>query len=139
MAKHLVVCVDCGTQFDANRGGSYDPSTHRYTCKRCAKLAAEVRESMELRRKERQNEAENEAMYAELKNQKRVKTSPEIHEAPRKSVVVEVLVWLLLALCVMSVGAEYAGVFGLAPAPVLPSLGASVAFGVAAWVLAEKL
>lgn len=135
MAKHLVVCVDCGTQFDANRGGTFDPITRRYTCKRCAKLAEEVRESMELRRREN----ENAAMYEALRNQPRVKTSPEIHDAPRKSVVVEVLVWLLLALCIVSAAAEYAGVFELAPTPVLPSLGASVAFGVAAWVLAEKL
>lgn len=33
--QHLVVCVMCGRQFDANRGGYYNSRTHRYTCKTC--------------------------------------------------------------------------------------------------------
>ncbi len=36
-AKHLVVCVQCGRQFDANRGGYYNSSTRRYTCKDCGR------------------------------------------------------------------------------------------------------
>lgn len=33
--QHLVVCVMCGRQFDANRGGYYNSRTRRYTCKTC--------------------------------------------------------------------------------------------------------
>lgn len=36
-SKHLVVCVQCGRQFDANKGSYYDPQTRRYTCKSCLK------------------------------------------------------------------------------------------------------
>lgn len=43
--KHMVVCVDCGRQFDASRGAHYDPKTRRYTCKSCVKkYNANVRE-----------------------------------------------------------------------------------------------
>lgn len=139
MAKHLVICVDCGTQFDANRGGYYDPLTRRYTCKRCYKLAQEVIAQMDLRRQEQKNKAENEAMYEALRNQKRVKTSPEIQSTPRRGVVIEALVWLLVLLCLGSAAAEYAGMFELLPAPIYPCMGASVVFGVAAWALSGKL
>lgn len=36
-SKHLVTCVQCGNQFDANRGGYYNRQTRRYTCKSCAR------------------------------------------------------------------------------------------------------
>ena len=36
-SKHLVVCVSCGRQFDANRGGYYNKRSRRYTCKSCGK------------------------------------------------------------------------------------------------------
>lgn len=39
MAQHPVICVNCGKQFDANRGGYYNRSTKRYTCKACANAA----------------------------------------------------------------------------------------------------
>ena len=43
--KHMVVCVECGRQFDASRGAHYDPKTRRYTCKSCVKkYNADVRE-----------------------------------------------------------------------------------------------
>lgn len=35
MAKHLVACVACGRQFDANEGGRYDPNSRRYRCPDC--------------------------------------------------------------------------------------------------------
>ena len=35
--KHLVICVQCGRQFDARKGAHYDPQTRRYTCKSCLK------------------------------------------------------------------------------------------------------
>lgn len=46
MAKHIVTCVECGKQFDANKGGYYDKASRRYTCKSCGnKLRADNRES----------------------------------------------------------------------------------------------
>lgn len=35
--KHMVICVQCGRQFDARKGAHYDPQTRRYTCKSCVK------------------------------------------------------------------------------------------------------
>lgn len=47
MAKqHIVVCQECGKQFDAAHGGYYNSATRRYTCKSCGKrLKADARES----------------------------------------------------------------------------------------------
>ena len=43
--KHMVVCVECGRQFDASRGAYYDKNSRRYTCKSCLKkYNANVRE-----------------------------------------------------------------------------------------------
>ena len=43
--QHIVVCQNCGRQFDASRGGYYNSSTRRYTCKSCGKkLKADARE-----------------------------------------------------------------------------------------------
>ena len=36
--KHMVVCRECGRQFDANHGGYYDKTSQRYTCKSCGKM-----------------------------------------------------------------------------------------------------
>lgn len=38
-SKHMVVCQNCGKQFDANRGGYYNRNTRRYTCKACGNKA----------------------------------------------------------------------------------------------------
>ena len=35
--KHMVICVQCGRQFDARKGAHYDPQSRRYTCKSCVK------------------------------------------------------------------------------------------------------
>lgn len=35
--KHIVVCQNCGRQFDASKGGYYNNQTRRYTCKKCGK------------------------------------------------------------------------------------------------------
>jgi len=39
MSKHIVVCQYCGRQFDANKGGYYNSTSRRYTCKSCGKRA----------------------------------------------------------------------------------------------------
>ena len=36
MAKHMVICQECGRQFDASKGGYYNKTSRRYTCKSCA-------------------------------------------------------------------------------------------------------
>lgn len=44
MAKHMVVCQNCGRQFDASSGGYYNKYTRRYTCKSCGrKINKEVK------------------------------------------------------------------------------------------------
>lgn len=138
MAKHLVICVDCGNQFDANKGGNYDPLTKRYTCPKCYKLALEVIKQMELRKME----AENEAMYETLRNQKRTKTSPEISTVSRKSIVVSAFVWTLVALAAFCLAVEYAVVFSLSlpfTVPIYAPLILCVLFGAVAFALADKL
>lgn len=43
--KHIVVCRECGRQFDASKGGYYDKISGRYTCKSCGKkIAGDARE-----------------------------------------------------------------------------------------------
>ena len=42
MAKHLVSCVACGKQFDANLGGRYDSQSRRYTCPECVGVQHEA-------------------------------------------------------------------------------------------------
>lgn len=38
MAQHLVICAECGKQFDVNKkGGYYRKSERRYICKGCAR------------------------------------------------------------------------------------------------------
>lgn len=38
MAQHLVICAECGKQFDVNKkGGYYRKAERRYICKECAK------------------------------------------------------------------------------------------------------
>lgn len=36
MAKHMVICEQCGRRFDANTGSYYNSASRRYTCKSCA-------------------------------------------------------------------------------------------------------
>ena len=47
MAKHLVVCQFCGRQFDANKGGYYNSTSRRYTCKSCGKKNKKERKNYE--------------------------------------------------------------------------------------------
>lgn len=37
MPKHIVTCVECGKQFDANQAGYYNSQNRRYYCKKCGK------------------------------------------------------------------------------------------------------
>ena len=44
MAKHMVICQECGKQFDASKGGYYNRDSRRYTCKSCgSKQKKEIR------------------------------------------------------------------------------------------------
>jgi uncharacterized membrane protein len=111
--------------------------TKRYTCPKCHKLALEVIKQMELRRME----AETEAMYEDLKNQKRVKTSPEIATVNIKHVAIFIVVWLFVALSVICLVTEFLSMAHLLPidVPVYGAMGLCVLFGVIAFVLAGKL
>lgn len=35
--KHLVICYQCGKQFDANKGAYYNASMKRYACTKCGR------------------------------------------------------------------------------------------------------
>ena len=60
MKKHIVTCVKCGKQFDANEGGAYYPESRRYVCKHCVdKRKAEQAERNKARKAaEREAEAD---------------------------------------------------------------------------------
>ena len=60
MRKHIVKCVKCGRQFDANEGGVYYPESQRYACKSCVKKQKGERAERERVRKaeERKSEAD---------------------------------------------------------------------------------
>lgn len=63
MKKHIVKCVKCGRQFDANEGGVYYPESHRYACKNCvdkqkAKQAEEARARKSAEREAKADERE---------------------------------------------------------------------------------
>lgn len=60
MKKHIVTCVKCGRQFDANEGGAYYPESRRYVCKHCVdKQKAEQAERNKARKAaERESEAD---------------------------------------------------------------------------------
>lgn len=60
MSKHLVKCVKCGKQFDANEGGVYYPESHRYACKNCVnkQKAAQSEAAKSRKAEERKAEAD---------------------------------------------------------------------------------
>lgn len=57
MRKHIVKCVKCGRQFDANDGGVYYPESHRYACKRCVDKQKAEQAEREKARKASENKA----------------------------------------------------------------------------------
>lgn len=65
MKKHIVTCVKCGRQFDANEGGAYYPESRRYVCKRCVdkqKSEQADREKLARRRSARQRQTSASAL-----------------------------------------------------------------------------
>lgn len=52
MAKHMVICRDCGKQFDASKGGYYLKSSGRYLCPKCGR--ANNKEAKEAQANERE-------------------------------------------------------------------------------------
>lgn len=58
MSKHIVTCVKCGRQFDANEGGVYYPESHRYACKNCVDKQKEKQAEEARARKAAAREAE---------------------------------------------------------------------------------
>ena len=52
--KHIVVCTQCGRQFDANKGGYYNRKSRRYTCLKCGnRIKREASENKRARNAER--------------------------------------------------------------------------------------
>lgn len=58
MKKHIVTCVKCGRQFDANEGGAYYPESRRYVCKRCVDKQKSEQSEREKARKAEERKAE---------------------------------------------------------------------------------
>ena len=58
MKKHIVTCVKCGRQFDANEGGVYYPDSQRYACKSCVKKQKSEQSEREKARKAAERKAE---------------------------------------------------------------------------------
>ena len=58
MKKHIVTCVKCGRQFDANGGGAYYPESRRYVCKRCVDKQKSEQSDREKARKAEERKAE---------------------------------------------------------------------------------
>lgn len=56
--KHIVTCVKCGRQFDANEGGAYYPESRRYVCKRCVDKQKSEQADREKARKAEERKAE---------------------------------------------------------------------------------
>ena len=58
MRKHIVKCVKCGRQFDANEGGVYYPESQRYACKSCVNKQKAAQAEREKARKAEERKAE---------------------------------------------------------------------------------
>ena len=58
MKKHIVTCVKCGRQFDANEGGAYYPESRRYVCKHCVDKQKDIQKEQAKARKAAEREAE---------------------------------------------------------------------------------
>ena len=58
MKKHIVTCVKCGRQFDANEGGSYYPESRRYVCKHCVDKQKDIQKEQAKAHKAAEREAE---------------------------------------------------------------------------------
>lgn len=56
--KHIVTCVKCGRQFDANEGGAYYPESRRYVCKHCVDKQKDIQKEQAKARKAAEREAE---------------------------------------------------------------------------------
>ena len=58
MKKHIVTCVKCGRQFDANEGGAYYPESRRYVCNHCVDKQKDIQKEQAKARKAAEREAE---------------------------------------------------------------------------------
>ena len=89
MKKHIVTCVKCGRQFDANEGGAYYPESRRYVCKRCVdKQKSEQAERNKARKAE---ERKAEERKAEADERERVTGMRQSKAAMLVKIVVGVL------------------------------------------------
>lgn len=91
MKKHIVTCVKCGRQFDANEGGAYYPESRRYVCKRCVDKQKSEQADREKARKAEERKAEAEERKAEADERERVTGMRQSKAAMLVKIVVGVL------------------------------------------------
>lgn len=94
MKKHIVTCVKCGRQFDANEGGAYYPESRRYVCKRCVDKQKSEQADREKARKaeERKAEADERERVTGMRQSKAATGTPlELLRERGESVLVPVL------------------------------------------------
>jgi Flp pilus assembly protein TadB len=91
MKKHIVTCVKCGRQFDANEGGAYYPESRRYVCKRCVDKQKSEQSDREKARKAEERKAEADERKAEADERERVSGMRQSKAAMLVKIVVGVL------------------------------------------------
>lgn len=91
MKKHIVTCVKCGRQFDANEGGAYYPESRRYVCKRCVDKQKSEQADREKARKAEERKAEADERKAEADERERVTGMRQSKAAMLVKIVVGVL------------------------------------------------
>lgn len=89
MGKHLVSCVKCGRQFDANQKGTgYYPKSRRYECPDCV---------------ERQKQAQKEASKAAKADERERNTGMR---QSKPAMIVKIAVGVLVAACSIPLAAQ---------------------------------
>lgn len=91
MKKHIVTCVKCGRQFDANEGGAYYPESRRYVCKHCVDKQKDIQKEQAKARKAAEREAEADEREAEADERERVTGMRQSKTAMLVKIVVGVL------------------------------------------------
>lgn len=91
MKKHIVTCVKCGRQFDANKGGAYYPESRRYVCKHCVDKQKDIQKEQAKARKAAEREAEADEREAEADERERVTGMRQSKTAMLVKIVVGVL------------------------------------------------
>jgi Flp pilus assembly protein TadB len=109
MKKHIVTCVKCGRQFDANEGGAYYPESRRYVCKRCVDKQKSEQADREKARKAEERKAEAEERKAEAEERKAEADERERVTGMRQSkaaMLVKIVVGVLFLFAAVSLAVQ---------------------------------